>query len=144
MVVLVPFRATFLLSPVVQWWRLYLSNPFYSCENWFLNDAVLNLLHSLLGELSKWILRLPKWYSNTAAMVVLDWGSARARCLERKLCFLHRITKDLDTATDRLSSHMFCALSDTSNPPVLSGNAWTLKTILNSNLHVPIWLVCVP
>ena len=45
-------------------------------------------------------------------MVVLDWGSASARCLERKLCFLHRITKDLDSATNRLSSHMFCALSD--------------------------------
>ena len=48
---------------------MYLSNPFYGCENWFLNDAVLNLLHSRLGELSKRILRLPKWYSNTAAMV---------------------------------------------------------------------------
>ena len=85
---------------------------FYGCKNWFLNDTVLNLLYSLLGELSKRILRLPKWHSNTAAMVVLDWGSARARCLERKLCFLHRITKDLDTATDKMSSHMFCALSD--------------------------------
>ena len=85
---------------------------FYGCENLFLNGAVLNLLHSLLGELSKRILRLPKWYSNTAAMVVLNWGSARAMCLERKLCFLHRITKDLDTAANRLSSHMFCALSD--------------------------------
>ena len=48
---------------------------FYGSENWFLNDAVLNLLHSLLGELSKRILRLPKWYLNTAAMVVFDWGS---------------------------------------------------------------------
>ena len=89
-----------------------MSKFLYGCENWFLNDAVLNLLHSLLGELSKRILRLLKWYSNTAAMVVLDWDSARARCLERKLCFLHRITKDLDTATDSLSSHMFCAFSD--------------------------------
>ena len=85
---------------------------FYGCENCFLDDAVLNILYSLLGELSKRILRLSKWYSNTAAMVVLDCGSARARCLDRKLCFLHRITTDLDTATDRLSSHMFCALSD--------------------------------
>ena len=80
---------------------------FYGCKNWFLNDAVLNLLYSLLGELSKRILRLPKWHSNTAAMVVLDWGSARATCLERKLCFLHRITKDPDTATDKLS-HVLC------------------------------------
>ena len=56
---------------------------FYGSENWFLNDAVLNLLHSLLGELSKRILRLPKWYLNTAAMVVFDWGSARAIAWEQ-------------------------------------------------------------
>ena len=42
----------------------------------------------------------------------LDWSSARTRCLDRKLCFLHRITADLDTLLNRLSSHMFCALSD--------------------------------
>ena len=54
----------------------------------------------------------PTSFSPSAAMVVLDWDSARARCLERKLCFLHRITKDLNIPTDKLSSHMFCALSD--------------------------------
>ena len=55
---------------------------FHGCENWILNDTALNLLDSFSGELRKRILMLPKWYLNTVAMVVLDWGSARGNGLK--------------------------------------------------------------
>jgi len=55
----------------------------------------------LLGELCKRALRLPKWYSNTASMIIMDCQSAEARCLTRKLCFLLRITDSSDTISSR-------------------------------------------
>ena len=60
----------------------------YGCENWLLCDSSLKVLNSFLGELGKRALRLPKWYSNTASMIVMDMLSAEAHCLIRKLCFL--------------------------------------------------------
>ena len=81
----------------------------YGCENWSLCDSSLKTLNSFLGELSKRVLRLPKWCSNTASMIVMDCLSAKARCLTRKLCFLRWIT---DSSSDTLSSQTLFALSD--------------------------------
>ena len=44
----------------------------YGCENWCLCDSSLKILNSFLGELCKRILKLPKWYSNTASVIVTD------------------------------------------------------------------------
>ena len=80
----------------------------YGCESWSLCDSSLKALNSFLGELCKRALGLPKWYFNTASMIVMDCQSAKARCLTRKLCFLHRITNSSDT----LCSQTLVALSD--------------------------------
>ena len=86
----------------------------YGCENWSLCDSSLKVLNSFLGELGKRsrALRLPKWYSNTASMIVMDMLSAEARCLIRKLCFLRRITDHSSVIADTLSSQILFALSD--------------------------------
>ena len=84
----------------------------YGCENWSLCDSSLKVLNSFLGELGKRALRLPKWYSNTASMIVMDMLSAEARCLIRKLCFLQRITDHSSVIADTLSSQILFALSD--------------------------------
>ena len=39
--------------------------------------------------MAKRILKLPHWYSNTAACVALDWRSIYSVCTIRKLRFLH-------------------------------------------------------
>ena len=44
-------------------------------ENWILCKTSLKRLESFQGELAKRILKLPKWYSNTAACVALGWHS---------------------------------------------------------------------
>ena len=85
----------------------------YGCENWSLCDSSLKILNSFLGEFCKRILKLPKWYSNTASMIVLDCPSAEARCLTWKLCFLRRITDQSSAShADTLSSRILLALSD--------------------------------
>ena len=86
----------------------------YGCENWSLCDSSLKVPNSFLGELGKRsrALRLPKWYSNTASMIVMDMLSAETRYLIRKLCFLRRITDHSSVIADTLSSQILFALSD--------------------------------
>ena len=45
-----------------------------------------------MGELCKRVLRLPKWFCNTPARIVMGMPSMRAHCLVRKLCFLRKLT----------------------------------------------------
>ena len=82
----------------------------YGCENWSLCDSSLKALNSFLGKLCKRILKLPKWYSNTTTMIVMDLQSAEARCVIRKLRFLRLITDH--SPADTLNSRMLFALSD--------------------------------
>ena len=56
----------------------------YGAENWCLSQNSIQALDSFLGELSKRLLKLPRWYSNTPASIVIGLGSARALCLTRK------------------------------------------------------------
>ena len=47
-----------------------------------------------MGELCKQVLKLPKWLLRQELL----WGCLlRARCLVRKLCFLHKLTWELGT-----------------------------------------------
>ncbi len=78
---------------------------FYGCENWSLCGNVLKSLNCFLGELCKRVLRLPKWYSNTAAM---NCPVAEVRCLSRKLSFLRRVTRP---SHDSLSSQTLLSLN---------------------------------
>ena len=56
-------------------------------------------LDSFLRELSKRLLKLPQWYSNTPACIAAGQRSARALCLTGKLNFLQKISaKDTNEA----------------------------------------------
>ena len=65
---------------------------------------------SFLGELSKRLLKLPRWYSNTPASIVIGLGSARALCLTRKLNFFRKISSD--DHSEIVSSLTLASLSD--------------------------------
>ena len=67
-------------------------------------------LHSFLGELSKRLLQLRRWHSNTPASIVIVLGSARALCLTRKLNFLWKISTVDHSET--VSSLTLTSLSD--------------------------------
>ena len=62
----------------------------YGFENWCLSQNSVQMLDSFLGELSKRLLKLPRWYSTTPASIVIGLRSARALCLTRKLNFLKK------------------------------------------------------
>jgi len=62
----------------------------YGAENWCLSQNSVQMLDSFLGELSKRLLKLPRWYSNTPASIVIGLRSARALSLTRKLNFLKK------------------------------------------------------
>ena len=102
----------------------------YGCENWSLCDSSLKTLNSFLGELSKRVLRLPKWCSNTASMIVMDCLSAEARCLTRKLCFLRWIT---ESSSHTLSSQTLFALSDDIESVCLIRECLGLEEHFNTN-----------
>ena len=52
-------RSSILVLPVLM----------YGCEQWRLTETSLGQLDSLVGELCKWVLRLPKWFCNTPARI---------------------------------------------------------------------------
>ena len=80
----------------------------YGAENWCLSQSSIQLLDSFLGELSKRLLKLPQWYSNTPASIV-----ARALCLTRKLNFLKRISANETSVS--LSAQTLASLTDDVN-----------------------------
>ena len=82
----------------------------YGIENWCLTQNSIQMLDSFLGELSKRLLRLPRWYSNTPASIVVGLMSARALCLTRKLNFLRKIS--IDEYSETMSSRTLRCLSD--------------------------------
>ena len=82
----------------------------YGIENRCLTQNSIQMLDSFLGELSKRLLRLPRWYSNTPASIVVGLMSARALCLTRKLNFLRKIS--IDEYSETMSSWTLRCLSD--------------------------------
>ena len=52
----------------------------YGVENWIISPESLQQLESFQGEVAKRILKLPRWYSNTAACLALDWKSLHSVC----------------------------------------------------------------
>lgn len=89
----------------------------YGAENWCLSYNSLQVLDSFLGELSKRLLKLPQWYSNTPASIVAGQRSARALCLTRKLNFLKKISAVESRET--LSAQTITSLSDDINSTCL-------------------------
>ena len=62
-------------------------------ENWCLSQNSIQMLDTL-GELCKRLLKLPKWYSNTTASIVIGLRLAQALSLTSKLYFLRKISLD--------------------------------------------------
>ena len=77
-------------------------------ENRILCETSLHKLESFQGELAKRILRLPRWFSNTAAKIALGWPSMHSICTIRKLKFLSRVM----VTEDSISRRAFCSLVD--------------------------------
>ena len=80
---------------------------------WCLSHSSIQMLDSFLGELSKRLLKLPQWYSNTPATIVAGQRSARALCLTRKLNFLKKISASETSGS--LSAQTITSLSDDIN-----------------------------
>ena len=66
-------------------------------------------LDSLVGELCKQVLKLPKWFCNTPARIAMVLPSMRAHCLVRKLCFLRKLTDGVVESTSLLGTRMLWA-----------------------------------
>ena len=78
----------------------------YGVENWIFTAESLQRLESFQGEVAKINLKLPCWYSNTAACVALDIKSMHSVCIVRKLRFLHRVTTNEESICYRSFSAM--------------------------------------
>ena len=63
----------------------------FGCENWVMTSAMTEELESFQGELAKRMLKWPKHYSNTAAVIIMGFQSVQYRILGRKLRFLQRV-----------------------------------------------------
>ena len=77
---------------------------FYGVENWVMSPESIQILESFQGEIAKRILRLPKWYSNTAAIIALGWNTLHSVCTTRNLKFLHRVTTSKESICHRVFS----------------------------------------
>ena len=86
------------------------------------------MLDSFLGELSK---KLPRWYSNTPASIVIGLMSARALCLTRKLNFLGKIS--IDKYRETMSSWTLRSLSDDIDSVCLIRECRDLEQFFHSN-----------
>ena len=102
----------------------------YGAENLCLSQNSVQMLDSFLGELSKRLLKLSRWYSNTPASIVIGLRSARALCLTRKLNFLKKIT---DSNSETVSSRTLTSLSDDLGSICLIRVCWDLEKFFNSN-----------
>ena len=78
----------------------------YGVENWVLSPESIRMLESFQGEIAKRILQLPKWYSNTAAIVALGQNSLHSVCTIRKLRFLNRVMTNEQSICHRAFSAM--------------------------------------
>ena len=78
---------------------------------WLYRPAqAISMLETLLGELNKHILKLPKWFFISPTMIAMGWPTARAISLIRKLSFL--LTAGDVSTLHSLSAQTLTALSD--------------------------------
>ena len=85
----------------------------YGSENWCLTNQSTEKLDSFIGELSKRLLKFPKWFSNLSASIICGFNSASCLCLCRKLRFLRKILSSGGKCP--ISSETLKALSDDSD-----------------------------
>ena len=83
-----------------------------------LNCSLLQALESFQAELERRVLKLPKFSSNTAPLLVLNWPTMCARVLCNKLLFLIRVCRGKLTS---LSTQVFrsIAVSDVTSMSIV-------------------------
>ena len=88
----------------------------YGSENWVLNHSL--SLESFQAELGRHVLKLPKFSSNTAPLLVLNWPTMCGRVLCNKLLFLIRVCRGKSTS---LSTQVFrsVAVSDVTSMSIV-------------------------
>ena len=85
----------------------------YDCEQWHLTETSLVRLDCLVGELCKRVLKLPKWFCNTPARIVMGLPSMRAHCMpgdETMLVILHKLTNVVAESASLLGARILGAL----------------------------------
>ena len=91
----------------------------FGSECWYLSDPTLDELEQFQCSTGKRILRLPRFHSNTAVLMGLEWPSMRARVLIRKLNFLRRLVGEREEKVHRfftfLLKGMYQSLQSLSN-----------------------------
>ena len=81
----------------------------YVCEQWHLTETSLVRLDCLVGELCKRVLKLPKWFCNTPARIVMGLPSMRAHALpgdETMLVILRKLTDGIAESASLLGARM--------------------------------------
>ncbi len=110
----------------------------YGVENWVLCTNSLKRLECFQGELTKRILKLPRWYPNTAACIALGWHSIHAICTIRKLKYLLKITTKEDNIAYRAYSSLvddvesLCIVKECRELEGIFGSDYTSKILTNS------------
>ena len=74
------------------------------CENWILNEPLLESLEAFQGFVGCRALELSKYHCHSIPLITLGLPSMRARILRAKLCFLHRVS---DPARNCISTQAF-------------------------------------
>ena len=90
----------------------------YGSENWVLNSSLLQELEYFQAEFGRHVLKLPKFSSNTAPLLVLNWPTMCARVLCNKLSFLICVCRGKSTS---LSTQVFrsIAVSDVTSMSIV-------------------------
>ena len=83
----------------------------YGCENWIVNDYLLNQLKCFESWVGKRLLGLSKYHSNAIVPIALDLPCVRSLILQRKLKFLVKLMPDDDGVDHSLSRNLFAALA---------------------------------
>ena len=86
----------------------------FGCENWILNNQLVEKLESFQSQLGKRILRLSKT-TNMTPLIALRWPSVRARVVCRKLGFLQRAIKNESGLSSEVLHSKNCGVKFTPN-----------------------------
>ena len=80
----------------------------YGSETWLLDSTSLNSLESFQHTIGCRILRLPKFYAQSAVRIGLHWPTVATRILIRRLSFLSKL---LSGSKDTISRRVFTSLA---------------------------------
>ena len=80
-----------ILSLLSQFLKLVCCQLLYGAENWLLDQPCILKLEKFQAEISRKILHLSKFHSRLSVLLALRWPSMRARILNIKLSYFHRL-----------------------------------------------------